>query len=177
MKNYQSEQRAPRWGAATFRGITVGKSDSSELRREWGKPESTGNWDWDDPKKPKYLLYHYKIQEKYTATVTVEVETRTGKVIAMSMSPDGMTIEQAVVIFGEDYSRTRYAFCECDLGDGSPIFEASDGSVLYLEYRLRGIAIAVNDAGMATTILFVNKPIGLKSLTECQKVTGCLPPK
>jgi hypothetical protein len=176
--DYQRERRVAEWGAATFQGITIGKSSSLDLKRKWGKPDSTGNWDWDDPEKPKYLLHHYRMQERYQADVTVEIETKTDKIIAISMSPDKMTLEQAVKIFGKDYVKTRYAFCDCDLGDGSPIYELPEvGSLLYIEYRKRGIAMAVNDLGMITTIQFVNKPIGLKYISECWKIPGCKPGK
>jgi len=173
--NFPSElQEGERlWKAATYRGITIGKSTAKELFQKWGRPKSTGNWDWDNPKKPKFPLYDYDVQEWLTGTVKVEVETKTGKVISIEISPDELSLNRAIELFGEDYIETRYKSCECDPGDETPMFESLDGNYLYIEYRRRGIAMFISHNGQVNSIQFVDKPIGLKSIRECEKIPEC----
>ena len=175
LRESQDDQGERQWKAATYRSITIGKSTAKELFQKWGKPESTGNWDWDNPKKPKHLLYNYDIKEGLAGRAQVDVETKTGKVISITLSPDELSMKQAVELFGSEYIETRYKFCNCDFGDGAPIFESPDGHLIYIEYRGRGIAMFAGYKGLVNSIQFVDRPVGLKSSQECEKIPECRP--
>jgi hypothetical protein len=170
----QDKQDGRQWKAGAYRGITVGKSTAVELLQKWGDPRETGNWDWDNPKNPKFLLHHYDAQEAPIGAIMVEVETKTGKVAAISTSPDELSLSKAIELFGKDYIETRYKECKCAVGYESPLFESPDGNFIYVEYRSRGIAMLV-DGGVVTSIQFVDKPIGLESSKECEKIPECGP--
>jgi hypothetical protein len=165
----KTEEAETKWNSAMFLGITVGETTRSEVIQILGNPATIGTWDWDDSKKPKYRLYHYKINNKYKGDLTVEIETQTNKVLSMDLTPEEMSIKQATDFFGEDYKPTRYDFCDCSFAKGSPIFESPQGDLLYFEYKRKGIAISINEQAQVSVILFVNKPIGLKSAIDCKK--------
>jgi hypothetical protein len=170
----QVKQDERQWQSGTYRGITVGKSTAAELLRKWGKPRETGHWEWDNPKNPKFLLHHYDAQEAAMGAIMVEVETKTGKVAAISASPDELPLSKAIELFGKDYIEARYKECKCDLGYESPIFESPDGNFIYVEYRSRGIAMFV-DGEQVTSVQFVDKSIGFTSAKECEKIPECRP--
>src|SRR5215813_12157079 len=120
----QSEQSEHQWKAATYRGITIGKSTAIELRQKWGRAKWSGHWEWDNPKNPKFLLYDYDAQEGLTGTIRVEAETKTGKVTSIEISPDELPLNQAIELFGKNYIETRYKSCKCVPDDEAPIFES-----------------------------------------------------
>lgn len=174
-KELQDKQGEYQWKAATYRGITIGKSTAIDLLQKWGEPKWSGHWEWDNPTKPKFLLYDYDAQEGLTGTIRVAAETKTGKVTSIDISPDELSLNQAIELFGKDYIETRYKSCKCVPDDEAPIFESPDGNYLYVEYRSRGIAMVVSHNGRVTSIQFVDKPIGLKSSKECEKIPECNP--
>jgi hypothetical protein len=140
-----------------------------------GTPKWSGHWEWDNPTDPKFLLYDYDAQEGLRGKIRVEAETKTGKVTSIEISPDELFLNEATELFGKDFIDTRYKFCECDLGDGAPIYESPDGNLRHIEYRSRGIAMSVNYEERITSIEFVDKPIGFKSSKECEQIPECKP--
>jgi len=178
LREPQDKQEERQWKAGTYRGITVGKSTATELFQKWGKPKVIGHWDSDNQKNPKYGIYHFDSQEEIPGGILVNVEMKTGKVDFIEVSPDELPFSKAVELFGKDYIETWYESCNCEPGEGAPIFESPDGNACYIEYRSRGIAMGVNYSGntkMITFIEFVDKPIGLKSVKECEKFPECRP--
>jgi hypothetical protein len=178
LRGPQGQQDERQWKAGTYHGITVGKSTATELFQKWGKPKVIGHWDWDNPKNPKFRLYHFDSQEELSGGIMVNVEMKTGKVDFIELALDELTFSKAIELFGEDYIETWYKFCNCDLGDGAPVFESPDGNLRYLEYWSRGIAMGVDYRGntkMITSIQFVDKPIGFKSARGCEKFPECRP--
>ena len=174
----QDKQDERQWKAGTYRGITVGKTTATELFQKWGKPKDIGHWDWDNPKNPKFRLYHFDSQEELPGGIMVHVEMKTGKVDFIDVALDELPLSKALEMFGSDYIETWYKFCDCDLGDGAPVFESLDGNLRYFEYWSRGIAMSVEYRGtikMVTLIQFVDKPIGFKSAKECEKFPECRP--
>jgi hypothetical protein len=142
LKGLQDKGDKYQWKAGTYRGITIGKSTAVELFQKWEAPKWSGNWEWDNPANPKFLLYDYDAQEGVTGKIRVVAETKTGKVTSIEIYPDKLYLKEAIELFGKDYIDTRYKSCECDPGDEAPMFESSDGNLLYIEYRSRGIAIS-----------------------------------
>jgi hypothetical protein len=171
----QDKQDERQWKAGTYRGITVGKSSAAELLQKWGKPKWSGHSEWDNPKNPKFLLYDYDAQEEFLSNIRVVTEKKTGKVTLIDIRADELPLSKSIELFGKDYIETWYEFCDCDLGDGSPIFESPDGNLRRVEYRSRGIAVVVNYRQMVTSIRFVDKPIGFKSAKECETIPECRP--
>ena len=175
LREQQYNQDERQWKAGTYRGITIGKSTATELRQKWGTPKWSGHWEWDNPKNPKFRLYDYGAQEKFIRNIRAEVETKTGRVINIDIWANELPLSKAIELFGKDYIETRYQFCNCDLSDGAPIFESTDGNLRRIEYRSRGIAMVVNYREMITSIRFVDKQIGFKSAKECETIPECRP--
>jgi hypothetical protein len=178
LREPQDQQDERLWKAGTYRGITVGKSTATVLLQKWGKPKVIGHWDWDNPKNPKFRLYHFDSQEALPGGIMVNVDMKTGKVDFIDVAPDELPLSKAIEMFGKDYIETWYEFCDCEPGEEAPIFESPDGNLRYIEYRSRGIAMAVVYRGntkMVTGIQFVDKPIGFKSAKECEKFPECRP--
>jgi hypothetical protein len=184
----QDKQDERQWMAGTYRGITIGKSTATELFQKWGKPKDIGHWEWDNPEKPKFRLYHFDSQEelpdrfdsqeKLPGRITVEVEMKTGKVVGINIPLYGLPLSEAIELFGKNYIETRYKSCKCDPDDESPIFESPDGNFIYIEYPSRGISMVFDYRGntkVITSIQFVDKPIGFKSAKECETIPECRP--
>ncbi|HET9712153.1 MAG TPA: hypothetical protein VFP64_09745 [Pyrinomonadaceae bacterium] len=86
----------------------------------------------------------------------------------VDIGPKDLTKEEAIKHFGPNYIVTRYDFDSC-LGDeeSAPVFESPSGTVVFVEYRQRGIAIAVNGQGNVDDIRYVSEPIGAES-SKCK---------
>ncbi|HEV2668997.1 MAG TPA: hypothetical protein VG324_29040, partial [Blastocatellia bacterium] len=89
LREPQDKQIERQWKAGTYRGITVGKSTATELFQKLGKPKYVGHWESDNPKNPRFRLYHYESKEALPGRpdhpedphrIMVEVELKTGKV-------------------------------------------------------------------------------------------------
>ena len=150
------------WQAATYRGLTIGKSKRADVLRVLGEPQRQDTPVGQSPKDPNpEVWYVYKGAAEFLGDLTVVIEKRTGVVARIDLSPEDLSKADAIKHFGPDYILTRYAFDEC-LGDeeSAPIYESPTGQLLEIEYRQRGIAVSVNEAGKVNTISFVSKPLG-----------------
>jgi hypothetical protein len=129
LKEPQDKQDERQWKAGTYRDITIGKSTAKELFQKWGNPKWSGHWEWDNPKNPKFLLYDYDAQEEFIIKIRVEADTKTDKVASIDIWAEELPLSKAIELFGKDYTETQYKFCDCDFGDGAPIFESPDGNL------------------------------------------------
>lgn len=156
-------QRRREWRNATFLGLTIGKSTRADMLRLLGKP--VGSSPYDEGKDGSGLLYEYKVTGEIPGAIVIAVDNRTNLVLNLNLEPQGgWSKEQAIKHFGPDYIVTRYGFDDC-LGDGesAPLYETPDGPITKIEYRERGIAIAVNDQNNVDYIMYVSEPVGATS--------------
>src|SRR5215212_5152678 len=152
------------WQAATYRGLTMGKSTPAEMRRALGRPKRTEVFDGPNPE----IWYEYEGTWEFSGTLTVVVDKKKHIIRTVHMYPRDLNKEEATNYFGSDYVTTRYDFDLC-LGDeeAAPLFESQSGSVISIEYRQRGIAVAVNALGRVDHISYVSEPIGAGS-SKCK---------
>lgn len=165
------------WRAATYRGLTMGKSNRLDMLKVLGEPKRV-----DTPpdqtladENPE-VWYVYDGTGQIAGELTVVVEELTNIVLAVYLDPHReLTKEDAVKHFGSDYILTRYDFDEC-LGneESAPLYESASGSVQELEYRHRGIAMSLNYQGKIDTILYVSKPLGSPT-SKCKAPTAQVP--
>jgi hypothetical protein len=96
------------------------------------------------------------------------VDEATNTIRAIDLLPRDLKKEDAIKHFGQDYILTRYDFDEC-LGneEAAPLFESPKGAAVFIEYRQRGIAIAVNGQSNVNEIRYVSEPIGAES-SKCK---------
>jgi hypothetical protein len=165
------EQVSRDWGNANYRGLIIGKSTRADLRRIFGRLTWAGNPAGQSKKDPdQETWYEYESNEKPLGqhTITVAVSKKSGKIASLWLSPESLSKAEAIKYYGTDYVVTRYTFCEGFEGEDAPIYESEDGQLLYLEYRSRGIALKVNYLDKVEEIVYVSKPIGLRSRNNCK---------
>jgi len=150
------------WRTGTYLGLTIGKSNRTEVVRILGQPKRIDR-SADEKLEEDHIeiWYVYENCGDFQGSLTVVIDERTDVVLRVDITPDSLTQAEAVKHFGPDFILTRYAFDDC-LGDeeSAPIYEDPMGSLLNVEYRHRGIAIAVTESGKVNSISFVNKAVG-----------------
>jgi hypothetical protein len=151
-----------RWHPATYRGLTVGKSNRADMLRVLGQPRwSRASQGDDDPESRPEVWNNYEHAGEFPGTTTVVLDGRRGVITRIDFYPEKLSKEQAVAHFGPGYVTTRYDFDPC-LGDeeSEPIYESPNGPLVSLEYRSRGIAVSVGHKDLVTKISYVGGPIG-----------------
>lgn len=155
------------WHAATYRGLTMGKSTLIEMLRLLGAPKRSETF--NDGKSYSQVWYYYDSNSEFPGTLRVVVDKTKNIVRAVDIQPkDDLSREGAIKHFGQDYLITRYDFDSC-LGDeeSAPLFESPSGAVIFIEYRQRGIAISVNGYDKVNDISYVSEPIGAET-SKCK---------
>ena len=157
--------RSREWRAATYLELTVGKSTLADMSRVLGKPNWSGppaDQTNNEPNPEVWNEYHRG--GELPGKLTVITDKGSGVIQGIDLYPEGLSKADAVKHFGNDYLSTRYEFDKCLGGEESaPMYESPDGTLLYLEYRDRGLAIAVDGQGKVSHISYVSKPIGAAS--------------
>jgi hypothetical protein len=155
-------QAGRQWRPATLRGITVGKSKFADMTRKWGKPKWSRNSKLEAGDEERQVTWtNYESAGEFPGPTTVVSDTRSGIITRINFYPDRLTKEQAVAHFGGGYIVTRYAFDYClNEEESEAIYESPTGAVVVVEYRKRGIAIALGQKDMVTKISYVDGPIG-----------------
>jgi hypothetical protein len=161
------------WRAGVIKGLTVGVSTRADMIRLLGAPTSQWVYDAMEEEDPRSVTHFiYKDAAELSGDLSVDVVTGTGRITAVAIEPDLLTLERAIEHFGSDYVRTRYEWCPGGSDDvwihDGPIYEAPDGSMEYIEYRDRGIAILVGYSGLVNEVWFVGiDGVGFRSTKEC----------
>lgn len=163
------------WCPATYNGLITGQSTRSDVLRVLGEPLSSGaSADQDEPRN---IIWHdYKsIEKDIPGRLGVEVDKRTDKIVAITITPDEMTKDEAIARFGSDYTIMGYESCqesedESQLTAGIAIvYESPTSSQFsYIEYRKKGLSIHLRDKNYVSEIYFTDTPIGLSSEAECK---------
>jgi hypothetical protein len=164
------------WRPATYLGLTIGKSHRIDVVRILGEPKRVDRPPDQNLKDEDIeLWYVYESRGEFAGSLTVVMDERTDVVLRIDLVPDNLSQADAVKYFGSDFILTRYAFDEC-MGDeeSAPLYETPTGPLLEVEYRHRGIAIAVTESGKVNSIHFLNKPIGSPQ-SKCKSSTAQLP--
>ena len=132
-------QDKPAWSPAHYRGLTIGKSTLSDVRRVLGDAKYSGHeedtgvpilsYEVNDP-WPGYLIVYYKRG------------ILTGLTLGLK---DEVTKDDIIHQFGSDFVLTRYEFDDCRaVGGSAPVYESKDGSLEQMEYRRLGISVPLN---------------------------------
>jgi hypothetical protein len=104
---------------------------------------------------------NYERMGEFPGPLNVATDSTTGIVTRIDFYPQKLSKEQAIKHFGPRYVITRYAFDPCPgHEDEESIYESPNGPLMGVEYRARGIAIAVGYKEMVTKISYVSGPIG-----------------
>jgi hypothetical protein len=137
----------------------MGRSKGAEVRKLFGEPKRSQLF--NKGKSNEEVWYEYHEAPDFSGSLRVIVDRRNDTIQAIDIHPKDLKQEQAITHFGSEYVLTRYDFDSC-LGDeeSAPLFESPTGAVLFIEYRQRGIAIAVDSQGKVNEISYVSEPVG-----------------
>lgn len=158
------------WHAATYRGLTIGKSSRADMLGVFGTPTYSGpSADQDEP-QPIIWNDYGVITGELSGRLAVEVDSRSNLIVGITITPEHMSRNEAIAYFGNDYVSMGYEFCPgFENEEVAPLYENPNSSTIdYMEYRTRGIAIRLNDRGNVTEIYFVSEPFGLASKEDCK---------
>lgn len=155
------------WMPADFQGIKLGSHTRQEAIAILGTPELSSEADANDlpeGEEPGDLLDSWSNVDIYRE-VTVISSKDTGKVTEIVAIPKFLSVAQANRRFGTDFVRTRYEMLECPGDAGSSlIYESKTGSLEFVEYRSKGIALTLDARGRRIEeVRFVSRPIGLET--------------
>ena len=149
-----------RWRAATFRGMTVGKSKRADMLLLLGEPKWSRNTPGEGEEHGTTWNHYERIGE-FPGLTNVANDSRTGTITRIEFYPDRLSKAQAIAHFGRGYVVTRYAFDPCFKDEESEsIYESPNGLLVKVEYRRRGIAVSIGDKDLVTKISYVDEPIG-----------------
>lgn len=145
-------QDSRKWSAAVYDHLVVGESSRNAVLKQLGKP------DWVGQEADTGLpVMHFTVSDPVPGTLVVH--TRHGILGGLALYPKKeLTKADIVHMFGSHNLMTRYSSDDCLTEGGSaPIYEDPKGSLEQLEYRSRGIAVAVH-GDEVEVIEFVGKP-------------------
>src|SRR5262245_819192 len=94
-----AKTKLPVWQAATFRGLTIGKSTLADMLRVLGNPISSGPSADQAPPQPIIWNDYGQIQGDLSGRLAVEVDSRNSRIVSISISPDRMSKEEAIRYF------------------------------------------------------------------------------
>lgn len=148
------------WHPATFHQMTVGKSKRVDMLRVLGQPK----WSRTTPGEGEEhgtTWNNYERVGEFPGPTNVATDSRTGIITRIDFYPQRLSKQEAIKHFGPNYLITKYAFDPCPGDeDEESIYESPNGPLVNVEYRARGIAIAVGYNDMVTKISYVGGPIG-----------------
>lgn len=160
------KQHTIEWQAASFRGLKVGTSTHADMLSVLGAPKLEEHY--DEGTLTSGTSYYYDVGDEIQGELVIAIDKNSNVIRYIELRPRDLSKDQVVKLFGNNYKLTKYEFDDC-LGDGesSPLFESSIGSVTRIEYRSRGIAIAVNESNKVEFISYVSEPVGAPS-SKCK---------
>ena len=142
------------WKPAIYHGLIMGKCTRDDLSRVLGTPKWKGKE--QDTGIP---IITYDISDPILGTLVV-YETG-GIVTSMTLEPrTKISKNGAIRLLGPRYKTVRYSTDDClTAGGAAPIYESPDGPIVHLEYRDRGLAVALRGDEVAA-IIWASKPFG-----------------
>ena len=143
------------WCPATYRGLVLGRSTVDDAVRALGAPRA--RVDSPDGREPMWL--GFDVAGELPGKANVWADPRTRVVTMVVLHPAGLSRVAAERHFGPGFVETRYAPDACAEGEVVPIHESPDGPLLQVEYRNRGIALSITDAGQVHEVLYLAHPV------------------
>jgi len=94
-------QPGHQWRAATYRGITVGKSKLADMVRKWGRPKWSRTSRLEAEEDARQVTWtNYERVGEFPGPTTVVSDTHSGVITRINFYPDRLTKEQAIAHFG-----------------------------------------------------------------------------
>lgn len=139
----QSKTPEPKWQPGTFRGLIVGRSTESDMKKALGVPDTA-------PQIHTTSLI-YRFSDKGDLKGTLEIRVRKPDHVIDSITENlhvAMPRTPAYKRFGMDYVLRHYSGADCAAKDGiTPLYRDEKGNVEMIEYPAKGIALALDQFG------------------------------
>jgi hypothetical protein len=143
------------WRPAVYHGLIIGTSKRREVITKLGEPNYVGK---EEDTGAPYLSY--SVSDPFEGTLAAYIDHGTLSMLILTLRHP-MPIKAAVETLGPTgLLRTNYSLDNCVGGAGAgPIYENPRGDIEYVEYRSRGLALAVYE-DKVESVSFVAKPLG-----------------
>ncbi len=168
--NQKEQPPHHKWQAATFRGLKIGKSTLKDVLRILGEPRWSGpeaDRNESDPDPPLY--YSYEKGGEFPGELAVLIGEKTKKILEIRNLPQNLSKKEAILHFGPNYVIARYEFCPNIDDTVAPIYPDPNGQISQIEYRGRGIVLALEDNGVVSEISYVDGNEALPSKEDCKR--------
>jgi hypothetical protein len=159
------------WQRAEYKGLRIGTSTLEDMLRLLGNPRRVEQ----ATKSGKNISaiaswYVYEGTEWVPGELKVVVDNNSKRINFVVFYPNNLTREEAVNYFGADYLIKRYDFCDeqSENEEAGPIYESPDGTLEYIEYRSRGMALWLSNTNKVQEIIYDDKPLGVESKDKCK---------
>ena len=152
------------WHPAVYKGLIIGRSTHWDMLRIFGEPK----WaeELDDGTGPPEQWTHYDGGGEFPGELVFSVDRQTGVILKLVLHPTKLSREEAIKHFATNYKSTRYEFCKgFEDQESAPIYETSGGQFLSVEYRAKGIALAIGGNDQVEYISYVSEPLA----SNCNK--------
>jgi hypothetical protein len=157
----RQEQVNSQWHPAVYRGLTIGRSTRDDVIRVLGLPKWSEVFNDGVPEPEEWM--HYQGLGEFPGELVFCLIQKDGVVHRLILHPTKLSKDDAIKHFGENYKLTRYELCKgFEDEDSAPVYETPTGQFLRIEYRAKGISLAINDKNEVTYISYVSEPIGSK---------------
>jgi hypothetical protein len=144
------------WKPANYRGLIMGKSTRADVLRVLGKPKWIGKE--EDTVVP---IMEYEVVDPVPGKLTVFVHK--GTLDSVALSPTKPMLKDDIIrLFGHHYRTVHYSTDDClDDGGAAPLFEDPKGPFEHMEFRSRGVtvALAYDDDEKVESIVFIDKSV------------------
>ncbi|MGH9842887.1 MAG: hypothetical protein ACREEM_29465 [Blastocatellia bacterium] len=158
------------WHAATFRGLKIGQSTLEDALRVLGKPKWVGPEADQDVTKPALMIYYsFGAGGEFPGEIGVIINKKSQKIVEIRNSPKELSKEDAIRHFGSDYTIGRYEFCPETDTTTAPIYSNSNGQLMQIEYRSRGIILHLDDDDTVGEVSYVVGHNVLSSIEDCKR--------
>ena len=166
-RTFATQKKRQKWQPATYRGLTVGTSTLADALKVFGQPIRK---DFADDADADEVWYVYNDAGEFPGQFSVAIDKKTHRVTALMIAMLAEVKKETVLErLGDDYEVVRYDACpDSPESEAGPFYESINGQAIYIEYRARGIAVAVDyKQEMVRGVDYLAQPPGLSSRKQC----------
>jgi hypothetical protein len=162
-----SRTRSPDgWHHATFKGISVGIDSRARVLQILGNPLVSTKQKENDFEGME-LWDHFVDLDEINKSVNVVSSVETNIVRMIVSTPEDLSVEKAISIFGDNFRRVRYSSRSCADGSGE-IFEKQNGELMFIEYGDKGIILNLDSSEMNVTEIEYRGPSKFGQQRKCR---------
>ncbi len=164
------KQLNSKWHPAVYKQLIIGKSTHADMIRIFGEPKWAEEFDESTGSREQW--FHYESGGEFPGELVFNVDEKSGVIQRIILHPTKLSKDEAIKHFGENYKLTRYEFCKgFEDEESAPIYETPAGQFLTVEYRIKGIAVALDKKDEVKYISYVSGSLGSKCKEQSTRVS------